>query len=118
MPNILTRAAIRASDDLPRTLLEIPEWGGAVYFRPLTAAERDRYEASLVVAAGKPLKLEGARARLVVAAASDADGARLFEDGDVAWLAEKNAAAVDRICTAILTASGMAKGDGEAAKGN
>ena len=44
----LNREAILAAEDLPRELVEVPEWGGAVYVRALTGAERDQFEASKI----------------------------------------------------------------------
>lgn len=58
-----------------------PEWpalDGKLFVRALSAAERDAYEASL-----SDGRLENWRAKLVVFAACDAEGRRIFEDGDV-----------------------------------
>ena len=95
----LSRDDIRALDDSVRVPVEIPEWGGVVYVRSMTALERDRFEASLIeMRKGKQrLNLDNARARLAVMVCVDEDGKPLFQPSDVGWLAAKNAAALDRI---------------------
>lgn len=96
---VLSRDDIRALDDSVRVPVEIPEWGGVVYVRSMTALERDRFEASLIeMRKGKQrLNLDNARARLAVMVCVDENGKPLFQQSDVGWLAAKNAAALDRI---------------------
>jgi len=54
----LTRDAILAANDTKLVPVEIPEWGGTVYVRPMTGAERDSYDMEMV-ATGKPENLRG-----------------------------------------------------------
>ncbi len=35
--NILSKEAILSADDLPREIVSVPEWGGQVYVRTMTA---------------------------------------------------------------------------------
>ena len=39
---ILSRAQIEAANDLPYEEVEVPEWGGSVRLRPMTAGEHAR----------------------------------------------------------------------------
>lgn len=95
---MLTKDAIRAASDLPREMVQIPEWGGFLYVRTMTGTERDAWESSL--SAGKKVNLDKVRAKLAVAVACDADGKPMFTPADVDWLSEKSAAALQRIFAA------------------
>jgi hypothetical protein len=44
----LDKAGIFAANTLPRVEVQVPEWGGSVWVRTLTAAELDAFEASTV----------------------------------------------------------------------
>jgi len=112
-PRILSRDAIRALDDRVRELVEVPEWGGALYVRAMTALEREQFEQSLLdQRRGKNrLRLEYARARLAVMVCEDEGGKPIFEDADVAWLATKSAAALERIFKVASRLSGLDEDD-------
>lgn len=101
MPMILTREAILAADDLPRQRVDVPEWGGAVTVRSMTASERDAWETSLIAGDGER-NMENARARLVSLCVVDEDGKRLFTDDDALLLGQKAASAVDRVFQAAV----------------
>lgn len=96
----LTRNQILQSEDLPRELVEVPEWGGSVWVKSLTGKERDALEA-VVANIGEDGKahtnLVNLRARLGSLTMTDEKGKRLFTDGDVKGLGEKSAAALDRV---------------------
>lgn len=117
---LLTKDAILSRDDLPRELVAVPEWGGEVYVRCLTAAERDDWEASVVQMEGNKTKanLANLRAKLVARTACDDEGARIFEDADVAALGAKSAAALDRLYTVAAKLSKITKSDEEELLGN
>jgi hypothetical protein len=118
---MLTRDMILAADDLPKELVEVPEWGGSVYVRCLTGTERDAWEAS-VVEMGKDGKtkpnMENLRAKLVARTLCDEDGARVFSDGDVAVLGAKSAAAMDRLYAVAARLSKISKEDESELLGN
>jgi hypothetical protein len=115
----LTREQILAADDRRRERIEVPEWGGTIWVRTMTAGGRDAYEAWLFEASkgGKTVPLL-ARARLVVACATDEAGARLFEDGDVQALAEKSAPAVELAAEAAKRVNVMTVTEAEALEKN
>lgn len=110
---MLNRDAILATNDRTLEVVQLPEWGGSVYVRSLTGAERDAFEATIVQRNGKDVKtnLRNLRARLVVLAACDADGGRIFSDQDAVALGAKNAAALDRIFSVAQRLSGLRDDD-------
>lgn len=112
---VLNREAILAAEDLPRELVEVPEWGGAVYVRALTGAERDQFEASIVEQRGRDVRMNmrNIRAKLVALTVVDEDGQRIFTDDDVAALGGKSAAALDRLFAVAQRLSGLSKEDVE-----
>lgn len=110
---LLNRAAILAAQDIATEEVEVPEWGGSVLVRGLTGRERDAYEATIISQRGTDMKMNlvNARAKLVSRAIVDADGKPLFGDEDVALLANKSAAAIERVFNVAQKLSGMSKDD-------
>jgi hypothetical protein len=110
---LLSKDAILKADDLPRQVVEVPEWGGSVMVRGLTGSERDKFEASVLVKKGKDydVKLADLRARLVVLSVIDEAGNRLFDDNDVAELGQKSASALNRVFEAAQRLSGLTDQD-------
>lgn len=111
----LDRAAIFAVPDLQYEDVYVPEWGGTVRVRGLTAAERDAYEASILDQRGRGTRvnMRNARAKLVVLSVVDGEGRRVFADGDAEPLGEKSAAAIDRIFAVAARLSGITDRDME-----
>ena len=115
LPPLTSGAAILALSDLPTEAVDIPEWGGSVLFRGLTAEERDSYEQELIVSKKDPrtgaltqtLNLANARARLVARCAVDPSGNRLFTDEQAAELGKKSASALNRGFDVCQRLSGM-----------
>ncbi|PRH79407.1 hypothetical protein C6N75_10005 [Streptomyces solincola] len=95
----LTKEQIFAADDLPVEIVHVPEWGGDVRLKMLTAAERDAFEASTVQMRGGKQKqnLANLRARLVALCIVDEEGRRIFQSGDVTRLGNKSASALQRL---------------------
>ena len=119
---ILTKSDILADrEDIPFEVVEVPEWGGAVRVRGLTAAERDRYEASLVKLSKRgdvQQTSENAKGRLAALGICDERGGRIFSDDDARSLGDKSAKALSRVCDVIARLSGMDRDALETAKGN
>jgi hypothetical protein len=115
MSKILTRDAILQAQDLPRELVDVPEWGGSVYVRALTGAERDAFETSIVEQRGKSTKmnLKNIRAKLVALTVVDEEGNRIFSDSDASALGKKSAAALDRVFEVAQRLSGLRPEDVE-----
>lgn len=114
---LLSREAILGASDLPSEDVAVPEWGGVVRVRMLTGAERDRFEASMLVRGGKKLdfNMQNVRARLVALTVVGEDGKRLFTDGDVEALGQKSAAALNRVFTVAQRLNGLKEDAVEAA---
>ena len=45
---VLSKAQILSAEDLGRELVEVPEWGGAVYVQAMSGLGRDAYESSIL----------------------------------------------------------------------
>lgn len=109
---MLTREQILNADDLTKQEVAIPEWGGSVFVRSMTAAERDAYESSLLDKKGN-VNYKDARASLVVVSCCDESGKALFSKTDIKLLSAKNAAAVDRLFSVAQKINGMTVEDME-----
>lgn len=79
---MLTREIFLQKRDLPRREVRVPELGGSVHVRTMTAGERDRFELSTHQADRADI-----RARVVAYSACDESGALLFSEADVPALA-------------------------------
>lgn len=110
---LLTRDAILQAQDLPRELVTVPEWGGEVYVRALTGAERDAFEQSIVEQKGKSTKmnLQNMRAKLVALTVVDEEGKRVFSDADAKLLGQKSALALNRVFEVAQKLSGLTPED-------
>lgn len=110
---ILTKDKILQVEDIQKELVNVPEWGGDVYVRGMTGAERDRFEASIVQMQGteRKLNMSNVRAKLASLTICDEQGQRLFNDADVAKLAEKSASALQRIFAVAQRLSGIGDDD-------
>lgn len=104
---ILSAADIRGVDDSKKELVEVPEWGGSVYVRNMTAKERDDFDASLraeaeTSPAGNKGEGDNLRARLAAATCCDEAGKLLFTLADVELLGQKSASALNRLFQVAL----------------
>lgn len=96
---ILTREQIEAIDDMTAQMVEVdvPEWGGSAFIRPLEVGELDDYSNKVMRARQKGEGLANFRAELVAKCLCDAKGVRLYSDAEVAILAKKNGVVVNRL---------------------
>lgn len=125
---ILSREQILEAQDMEKELVDVPEWGGPVYVRALTGAERDAFEDSMVemrvVRKGRKretvpqMRYQNLRARLCALTICDEEGNRLFKDEDVHALGKKSAAALDRVFEVAQRLSGLREEDVEELAGN
>jgi len=114
---MLSREAILNSDDLPRELVHVPEWGGDVYVSTLNGTQRDAFEQSITGKKNK-MNLDNVRARFAVLTLVDEQGNRLFEDGDAKALGEKSASALDRVFGVAQRLNGFSDSDARELAGN
>ena len=112
---LLDRNSILNADDSRRELVHVPEWGGSLYVKSLTGAERDRFESSIQATktGDTKLNLSNFRSKLVVLAACDSNGGRLFGDTDITALGQRNAQALQRVFEVAQRLCGMTKEDVE-----
>ncbi len=110
---LLTREAILNAFDLPTEEVHVPEWGGKVRVRGLTGAERDKFEAALMEVQGQNMRIrmQNARALLVVLGVVDEEGNHVFSEKDVKALGEKSAVALERVANAVMRLSGLQPGE-------
>ncbi len=110
---LLTREQILQAQDIKTESVPVPEWGGEVLVRGMTGQERDAYEATIVRLNGTnpQMNLVNARAKLVARTVVDEQGARLFSDEDVKALAQKSAAALQRVYDKATHLCGLTQQD-------
>lgn len=114
----LTREQINAIDDISVEMVEVnvPEWGGSVFLRPMTVGELDEYSNAVVRAKDKGLS--NFRSRLVAYCLCNDKGERLFSDADVDQLARRNAVVVNRLYEAADKLNDISPQKVEAVAGN
>ena len=108
----LRETILQAAD---RGRVEVTAWGVTFWVRSLSARERDDFELANTHTRGKRkgTMKPNVRARLVCLCAVDADGQRIFSDGDAAELGKKSAAEVDRVFEVCRQVNHIGDGDWE-----
>lgn len=86
----------------------VPEWGGEVFLRVMTARERDAYEAEMCGQGGAgKINYDNFRARLVARCLCDESGTRLFSDADIPALGESSAPVIRLLFDEAQRINGM-----------
>ena len=123
--NLLSRDAILAASDIETEDVAVPEWGGSVRVRGMSGKERSEFEFSLQEKVEQSKTAERRygpktttnvrtiREKLCMWCIVDAKGQRVFADGDLGLLADKSAAALERVVGAAMRLSGMDEEDVE-----
>lgn len=112
MGKVLTRDEILGANDFRIEEVNVPEWGGIVKVKSLSAAERDEFEISIgALEDEKKRDFRNLRAKLVALSVVGEDGKRLFMLEDVIKLGDKNARALDRVFAVAQRLSGLTKKD-------
>ena len=97
----LTAEQILAVSDIETEAVDVPEWGGKVFVRGLSAVDVDNYNRSLVVMDKRGNttvgRLDNVRASLVVRCLVNEDGERLFEERQARDLGKKSSAVIQRL---------------------
>lgn len=111
---MLSRDQILTRVDLPREEVPIPEWGeGEVAFvRVLTVGERDRWEEKHFT------PRRHVRASMIALTLCDADGKRVFADGDIPAVDNLPSTVAQRLFEVALRLNGMAAEHVQDAKKN
>lgn len=120
MAELLSRDAILSASDIKTEDVHVPEWGGTVRVKGLTAAQRDVFESQALDMRGKSVSVNmaGIRALLASMAIVDEGGNPLFSKKDVAALGDKSGAALDRVFEAVTRLSGIGDNDVAELAGN
>lgn len=102
------RDQIMNADDLQSEEFPVPEWGVTVWIRSLPSGEFEGYLASMMDKDNKAdrKKLAQSKAGLLVRCLYDANGDKIFNNGDIDVLAAKNAKVVARIYTKAAELNG------------
>lgn len=110
---VLKRDEILQASDIKTELVAVPEWGGDVYVKGMTGAERDKFESSMIKVRGKDkeMNLANIRAKLAALTICDENGKRLFKEEDVQALSQKSAGALQRIFEVAQRLSGISNDD-------
>ena len=108
--SILTKDQILSAHDLKKIKIEVPEWGGAVYIKTITARERDQFE-DTIYRSKKKIDISNVRAHLASLVLVDEKGANLFSADDINHLGRKSATAMDRVFSAGCKLNGMTPKD-------
>lgn len=115
---LLTKDAILSADDTQMELVEVPEWGGSVWIRGLTGADRDMFEESMLSQRKKGQKREvnfvNFRAKLVtraVVTGPEIDAPLMFSPEDIKALGNKSGRALQRVFKVAQDLSGLSADD-------
>lgn len=101
----LTAAEILEKDDLPVQEIDVPEWGGTLRLRPLTAEEAISYNDTIKSGGDK----RHAAVILAGLCLVNEDGAPLFSAKEVQLLAKKSLSALMKIQRVALKINGLTK---------
>lgn len=135
-PFYVSRQDIHDADDIVEEDVKVPEWAPAnatdeqraaasVRVRGLTGEERDEFEGSIVIEKRDPhrkgktttgIEHKRMRAKLVVKSivfppGDPRAGQRVFDETDIGWIAQKSAAALDRVFSKAQALSGLSDDD-------
>ena len=122
---VLTREQVLAAQDRKPELVSVPEWGGELWVRGLSAKDRGLYELWTVQASASKAGIEQGemtldhvaltRVRLIslCVIVDESDTAPLFTEADVAALAEKDSAPVERLFDVAARLSGLSRKDAD-----
>jgi hypothetical protein len=99
---VLSADDILGTKDLAPVPYDIPEWGGKVYIRQLSAAE-GRELGDLIEGPQK----KGTTVKIVLFGLCDASGKRIFQDHQTKAMEGKCMKVINRVSTEILKVNGL-----------
>jgi hypothetical protein len=111
----LSKLDILNAKDAKLQSVEVPDWGGTLYLRVMSASERDAYEDEMYRIKGKDVEVNrlNARARLLVRCLCDEQGTRLFSDDDAKALGAKSAKVMGKLFDRASKLNGLSASDVE-----
>lgn len=116
----LTRDQFLKPVEIPREEVQLPELGGSVWVKGMSAADRSRFEKEFQTASGKSSKRRMAevRERLVVACVCDENGNNILTTADVEDIGKQSIQVIERIVNVAQRLCGMSNEDVEQMAGN
>ena len=93
--------------------IDVPEWGGSVFIRPLTLGERGRFAQMAKPCVENPGEVSRVQATVARWAICDDQGTPLFDDQGIGELMKRSGEPIANIFDAILAFSGMTPGAAE-----
>ncbi len=119
----LTRQQLDAVNDLKTKDVGVPEWGGTVRLRELSAKDRSLIEATTIGVKGQGVEIrveafKTLKERVVAASLIDDDGNRLYKENEVAQLGLKSGQVIERLFQIVQDISGMTQKAAKDAEGN
>ena len=108
---LLNRETILAAQDVQYETVAVPEWGGEVRVRAISAAARDDLEQAAYAAHTAKQPFRNMRARMVALCVVGEDGKPVFTGQDIETLGEKSAAALDRVYAAAARLNAITDSD-------
>jgi hypothetical protein len=112
----LTAEQILNADDRQLKKVHVADWGGDVYLRTISGAERDAFEAE-TFRQGNP-NYKNLRARYLALTLTDENGKQIFSKDQVSKLGEKSAPVLDRLFTISAKMNAMSEEDVSELLGN
>lgn len=112
---ILSATDIFAAEQITIEPVDVPEWGGAIYVRTMSALQREKYLTSMrkIVGTGKDASVQViltyGSAKLVALTACDAQGNLLFDRAPetIEKLSQLSAKAMERVVDAAAKLNGL-----------
>jgi len=106
---LLTKQQIVDANDLETVEVNVPQWGGSVLVRALTAKQRGQLMSTLIdqTKDGRTLRLQDLQARLCAMSIVDGQGKRFFSDNEIVALGAKSSAALQRVFEVAQRLSGL-----------
>jgi len=114
---ILNKESIINAKDLQTVEVEVPEWGGSVLVRALSAGDRDEFTQWVTDKEGK-INSRDFMTKLVSISLVDEEGNRLFSAEELIELNKKSSKAIDKLFKVVQTNSGMNDTSMDEAKDN
>jgi hypothetical protein len=97
MAKFLTKELIKNANDVKMELVEVPEWGGKMYIKSLSAIEREELRKEIGEGSDKEMDLVKVQMKMLSLTIVGEDKTRLFNEDDMLWLKEKSAVVMDRL---------------------
>lgn len=107
----LTAEQILAADDLGLKEVKVKEWGGSVFIRVMSVAERDAYERMWI--GKRETGVENFRTEYLVRLLCDEAGKLIFTKDQIEKLGAKSGAVMARLFDAAMRHNAMSEADVE-----